>query len=172
MSLDLASERPLTSAELLTEVSLPHPCIEPAGDRTLGYHEHRHDFLYFVVRGTLYSDGDHVARVFAHGQSRPIFYAGVHPFTGAEVAVPQRSEVDRCHLLHPGRSALFEIRAVTTIWDIPRTIREKILRGTSEQPVRNVAGGPGNDGGRRRPAHRRTPHGRAGDAPAFLVRLA
>ena len=119
VTLDLLGEHPLTTSGWATDIPLPHPEIQPPGELTLDYMEHRHDYLYFVLRGTLYNEGAHVARIRSYGSTGgPVLYAGSHPASGVEVPIPQRSGVDYCYHLHPGQTALFEIRAVKPIWDI------------------------------------------------------
>lgn len=126
VTLDLLGEHPLTAPGWIKDIPLPHPAIEPPGEVTLDYVEHHNDYLYFVLRGTLYNDGDHVARVRTHGSAEgPVLYAGTHPVSGDEVPVPQRSGIDHCYLLYPGQTALFEIRAVKTIWDILNHYQEE-----------------------------------------------
>lgn len=119
VTLDLLGEHPLTTSGWIEEIPLPHPDMDPPGEVTLDYWEHRHDYLYFVLRGMIYNEGEHVARVRANGSAAgPVLYAGTHPVSGEDVPVPQQSGVDRCYLLYPGQTALFEIRAVKSIWDI------------------------------------------------------
>ncbi|WP_410574381.1 hypothetical protein [Amycolatopsis sp. cmx-4-61] len=126
VTLDLLSEHPLTTSGWIDEMPLPHPEIDPRGEVTLDYWEHRHDYLYFVLRGTIYNEGEHVARVRVSGSAMgPVLYAGTHPVSGEDVPIPQQSGVDRCYLLYPGQTALFEIRAVESIWDILNHYSEK-----------------------------------------------
>lgn len=126
VTLDLLSEHPLTASGWIDEMPLPHPEIDPTGEVTLDYWEHRHDYLYFVLRGTIYNEGEHVARVRVSGSAMgPVLYAGTHPVSGEDVPVPRQSGVDRCYILYPRQTALFEIRAVKSIWDIVSHYSEK-----------------------------------------------
>lgn len=127
VTLDLLGEHPLTATyEQFLGLPLPHPDVDPPGELIVDYMERHHDYLYFVLRGTLYNEGEYVARVNTNTSSMgPVLYPGPHPVSGEEVHVPQRSGVDHCYLLYPGQTVLFEIRAATTIFDIVQHYKEE-----------------------------------------------
>ena len=83
------------------------PEAETRTRRELNFMESRHYDLYFVLRGTLYNDGNRAVQVVSHGDAT--FYAGKHPTSGCEVPIPQWSAVEGCHVLYPGQMALFEM---------------------------------------------------------------
>jgi hypothetical protein len=115
VAVDLLSGHPAITGGWPQDIPPPHPDITPQGERTLDYVEHHNDFIYFVLRGTLYNEGKYVARVRTNG---PILYSDTDPHTGLEVQIPQKSGIDGYYLLHPGQKAMFEVRPGNTIWNI------------------------------------------------------
>ncbi|MGC9668853.1 hypothetical protein ACNTMW_20130 [Planosporangium sp. 12N6] len=62
---------------------------------------------FFVSHGFLHNFGSDPARVIAYDVQ---FYAGRHPFTDEEIAVPPR-DVQGAYLLYPGDYAIFQVLA-------------------------------------------------------------
>ncbi|MEU4768753.1 hypothetical protein AB0H12_36440 [Actinosynnema sp. NPDC023794] len=127
VTLNLLSESPTVTEGWINEPPIPHPPIHSRGKLTLDYMKHRHDYIYFVLQGMLYNEGDRVARVQVGGLAEgPVFYADSHPVAGnKDVAVPYKSDVEHTYLLEPGQTALFEIRPVKSIWDLLDTAEDK-----------------------------------------------
>ena len=99
---------PRVRVSISDKIPVPHPGAETQTRRELNFMESRHYDLYFVLRGTLYNDGNRAVRVSSRGDAT--FYAGKHPTSGCEVPIPQWSAVgEGCHVLYPGQTALFEM---------------------------------------------------------------
>lgn len=108
-------------AESCSQVPVPHPKVERCETLKLAYEDHWHCDVYFLLRGTIYNDGDRVIRIYAHG---PTFYSGSHPLTDEEVLVPQWTIPD-FYILHPGQMALFQMLAWKQVDDWLQLREEK-----------------------------------------------
>jgi hypothetical protein len=104
VAIDYVQEAPFI-AEGSYQVPVPHPEPDQNKVQKLDYNRHWSWYSYFVLRGSIYNDGDRAVRVYPKG---PVFYPGSHPVTHEEVPLPQRT-VSGTYLLYPGQIALFQI---------------------------------------------------------------
>src|SRR5262245_34905774 len=104
VAIDYVQETPFI-AEAFYQVPVPH--LEPDQNKIqkLDYDRHWSWHAYFILRGSIYKDGDLVVRVYPMGL---VFYPGCHPVTLMEVLLPQRT-VPGAYLLYPGQIVLFQI---------------------------------------------------------------
>ncbi|MFJ5992961.1 hypothetical protein [Lentzea sp. NPDC092896] len=116
---DLLSEHPIVIDGWPSDIPAPHPPIRSPGELSLDYMGHRHDSVYFVVQGWVHNDSDRVVRFSASGSGvGPIFYVGPNPVSDGEVIIPQKSNIEQEYTLPPRATALFEMRAIRSIYDL------------------------------------------------------
>jgi hypothetical protein len=104
VAIDYVQEAPFI-VEASCQVLVPHPEPDQNKIQKLDYNRVWSWYAYFVLRGSIYNDGDRAVRVYPKG---PVFYPGSHPVTHEEVPLPQRT-VRGPYLLYPGQIALFPI---------------------------------------------------------------
>jgi len=115
VTLNLLSKNPIVTEESPRDIPYPHPTIESTSKQSLDYEQYNNGYMYFVVQGTLYNEGTRTARIWTTDAT---FYAGTHPITHESVPEPQKSNIEHCYVLHPGQTALFELRPSKSMWDL------------------------------------------------------